>query len=94
MGNKEKTKVLLFISKDSLYFQVTMEEFKKLMKILEEIQPFESEIIDITTSPEIAEEYKVDALPTLIIGDKRFIGKPDADKIIKLIKERQNAASA
>jgi len=94
MGNKEKTKVLLFISKDSLYFQVTMEEFKKLMKILEEIQPFESEIIDITTNTEMAEEYKVDALPTLIIGDKRFIGKPDADKIIKLIKERQNAASA
>jgi hypothetical protein len=28
----DKTKILLFISKESLYFQTTMEEFQKLLK--------------------------------------------------------------
>ena len=82
----EKTQILLFISKDSIYFQITMEEFKKLLKTLEELQPFTSDIIDINEHPEMAEEYKIDALPTLIIGDKRFIGQPKAEDILKIIK--------
>ena len=82
----EKNKILLFISKKSIYFQVTMEEFKKLLKTLEELQPFTSEIIDINEHPEMAEEYKVDALPTLIVSDKRFIGQPKAEEILKIIK--------
>jgi protein-disulfide isomerase len=81
----EKTKVLLFISKSSLYFQVTLEEFTKLMGALEKIQPFTQEIIDVTEHPEKAEEYKVDALPTIIIGNKRFIGQPNMEKIIHLL---------
>lgn len=82
----QKTKILLFISKSSIYFQVTMEEFQKLLKALEKTQPFTSEVIDITEKPEMAEKYKVDALPTLIIGDKRFIGQPKAEAIMKLIR--------
>jgi protein-disulfide isomerase len=81
----EKTKILLFISKSSIYFQTTMEEFQKLLKTLEEMQPFTSEIIDVNENPEKAEEYKIDALPTMIIGDKRFIGKPSAEKIMEVI---------
>ncbi len=84
-----KTKIILFISKDSIYFQVTMEEFQKLLKTLEELQPFTHEIIDAMENPEMAEKYKVDALPTLIIGDKRFIGQPKAEDIIKLIKKQK-----
>jgi protein-disulfide isomerase len=80
-----KTKILLFISKESIYFQVTMDEFKKLMKAMESIQPFESEIIDVSENPDKAEQYKIDALPTMIIGDKRFIGQPKADKIMEII---------
>jgi protein-disulfide isomerase len=80
-----KTKILLFISKTSIYFHTTMEEFQKLMTALEEVQPFTSEIIDINEKPEMAEEYKVDALPTLIIGDKRFIGQPNMEKIMEVM---------
>ena len=82
----EKTKILLFISKSSIYFQTTMEEFQKLLKTLEEMQPFTSEVIDVNENPEMAEKYKVDALPTLIIGDKRFIGQPKAEEIMKIVK--------
>ncbi len=82
----EPRKILLFISKTSIYFQVTMEEFQKLIKALEELQPFTSEVIDVTERPEMAEQYKVDALPTIIIGDKRFIGQPKAEDILKIVR--------
>jgi len=83
----QPTKIVLFISKTSMYFQVTMEEFQKLLKVLEKVQPFSSEIIDVNEKPELAEKYKVDALPTLIVGSKRFIGQPKAEDIIKLIQK-------
>jgi protein-disulfide isomerase len=86
MTNNNNTKILLFISKSSLYFHTTMEEFQKLLKVLEDVQPFTYEIIDVTENPEMAEEYKVDALPTMIIGDKRFIGQPKAEEVVKLLK--------
>jgi len=82
----EPRKILLFISKTSIYFQVTMDEFQKLIKALEELQPFTSEIIDVSERPEMAEQYKVDALPTIIIGDKRFIGQPKAEDILKIVR--------
>jgi protein-disulfide isomerase len=85
-NNENKTKITLFVSKSSLYFQTTMEEFQKLLKVLEEVQPFTSEVIDVNEKPEMAEEYKVDALPTMIIGDKRFIGQPSTEKIMEIIK--------
>jgi protein-disulfide isomerase len=79
-------KILLFISKSSIYFHSTMEEFQKLLKTLEEVQPFTAEIIDINENPEMAEKYRIDALPTVIIGDKRFIGQPSTEKILEIIK--------
>jgi protein-disulfide isomerase len=94
MENMEKTKILLFISKSSLYFQTTMMEFQKLMKALEEVQPFTSEIIDVTEKPEMAEQYKVDALPTMIIGDKRFIGQPDMEKIMHIVTNDDKSAKS
>jgi protein-disulfide isomerase len=85
-NNENKTKIILFVSKGSIYFQTTLEEFQKLLKVLEEIQPFTSEVIDVNEAPDMAEQYKVDALPTLIIGDKRFIGQPSTEKIMQIIK--------
>jgi len=84
--NDKITKIILFISKDSIYFQVTMQEFQKLLNAFEQLQPFTHEVIDVTEAPEKAEEYKIDALPTLIIGDKRFIGQPDSGKILEMVQ--------
>jgi len=85
----EKKKILLFVSKSSIYFQATLEEFQKLLEAMEASQPFTSEIVDVSENPDMAEKYKVDALPTMIIGDKRFIGQPKAKDIIKLLEREQ-----
>jgi hypothetical protein len=90
MENEKETNILLFISKSSIYFQTTMDEFQKLLTALEEIQPFKSEIIDVNENPDMAEKHKVDALPTMIIGDKRFIGQPSTEKIVQMIKSDKN----
>jgi protein-disulfide isomerase len=84
--NNNTEKILLFVSQSSLYVQTTLDEFQKLVKALEEIQPFTSEVIDINENPEMAEQYKIDASPTMIIGDKRFIGHSSAEKIMNIIK--------
>jgi hypothetical protein len=83
--SKKLTRILLFISKQSVYFKITMDEFQKLLLDLERLQPFSSEVIDVDEDPDKAEEYKVDALPTIIIGDKRFIGKPKSEDIVGLL---------
>jgi len=82
----EPTKILLFTSKGSIYFQVAMDEFQKLLKALEGVQPFTYQVIDVTEQPELAEQYKVEALPTIVIGDKRFVGQPKADDIVKIVR--------
>jgi hypothetical protein len=88
----EPTHILLFISKESMYFKVTMEEFQKLLIELEKLQPFTSEIIDVMEHPEKAEEYKIDALPTIIIGDKRFVGKARSEDIVKLLNKKEDGS--
>jgi protein-disulfide isomerase len=93
MNDENVNKILLFISKDSIYFQTTMAEFTKLLKTLEEIQPFTSEVIDVNEKPEMAEKYKVDALPTMIVGDRRFIGQPSVEKIMEIIKNDKESKS-
>jgi protein-disulfide isomerase len=90
---KDKENILLFISKDSVYFQTTMDEFSKLLKTLEEMQPFTSEVIDVNEKPEMAEKHKIDALPTLIIGDKRFIGQLKTEKITEVLSKEEKVSS-
>jgi len=82
----EATKILLFTSKGSIYFQVAMDEFQKILAALEGVQPFTYQVIDVTEQPELAEQYKVEALPTIVIGDKRFVGQPKADDIVKIVR--------
>jgi thiol-disulfide isomerase/thioredoxin len=84
----KKTNIILFTSKLSIYFQSTMAVFQEIVKELEEHQPFEVRIIDVEEDPEAAEEYKVDAIPLVIIGDKRFVGNPDKKKILSIMKEQ------
>jgi thioredoxin-like negative regulator of GroEL len=88
MNKPQTTKIILFISKLSIYFQSTMAVFKEVVEELEDHQPFEVRVIDVEEEPEVAEEYKVDAIPLLIIGDKRFVGNPDKKKILSIVKEQ------
>jgi protein-disulfide isomerase len=83
---KENT-VLLFTAKTSSSFHMSLKEFEKLIKKFETTKSFTFKIIDITEKPKLAEQYKIEAIPTLIFGKLRLIGKPDAEKIAKIIQE-------
>ena len=50
-----------------------MVEFQKLLKALERIQPFLSEVIDVNMNLEIAKKCKVGVLPAIIIDEKHFV---------------------
>lgn len=44
------------------------------------------EEIDITQNPAAVEKYNISALPTLIFGKHRLVGKPDFHELISLIE--------
>jgi thioredoxin-like negative regulator of GroEL len=85
--NNQKKQAVLFVSELSVYFQATLSEFQKIVKAMEAIQPYESRVIDVEKEPDLAEQYKIDAIPTLIIGKRRFIGRPKAETVIDLIRK-------
>lgn len=80
-----KITIQFFVSKRSVYYQKSLEEFKKLIDKLSTIPDSAIEVIDVSQHPEKAEEHKIEALPTLIIGEKRFIGIPDSSKIAQIL---------
>lgn len=79
-----KRKIMLFILKNTDYFAVDVEDFNKIIVSLSKLSPFEVQVIDTTIHPELAEKYKIDALPTLIIDNKRYVGKPSSKKALEI----------
>lgn len=70
--------ILLFISKESATYQFTKRQVElacgqALGKDVPQVK-----VIDISEHPELAEQYNIEALPTLIVGSKRYIGAPTA----------------
>lgn len=47
--------------------------------------PLEFEIIDVLQDPEKAEEYKIEALPTLLLDGKLFVGSITSEEIISML---------
>lgn len=86
MKTKKKTKVLLFISRNSVYFNAGLDEFKQIMLSLSHLSPIEVQTIDVSQNPELAEKYQVSAIPTLIINDKRYIGNPTPEKVLEVFE--------
>lgn len=72
------------MSKQSLYFHQSMEEFHKVLENLH-VSPMSIEVIDVSEEPEKAEEYRVDALPTLCIGKMRFVGIPHVGAVLSML---------
>ena len=86
-------KILLFISKNSVYFSADITSFKKILAAMEKLAPYEVETIDVSEHPELAEKYKVEALPTLIVNEKKYLGAPTSQKAIEIfgkeVKDRR-----
>jgi thiol-disulfide isomerase/thioredoxin len=87
----DKIEVVLFKS-ESCAFCPRAEEV-----IRETIEDFGSDtfhlnVINVTEHPEVAEEYGVFALPTVMIGSVSITGIPEPDMLIKMILGARVAA--
>jgi thioredoxin-like negative regulator of GroEL len=88
MAEKEN-QILLFVSKISIYYSTTVEDFQKLLNSLGKVgEKFHVEIINVDEKPDVAEEYNILALPTLVIGNQHFVGQINEEKITDLIKDK------
>jgi len=87
--NKKKTiqKILLFTDNDTAYFKTELGTFKKIVQLLAKMSPFKIETINIANAPDLARQYKIEASPTLIAKDWRFIGEPDPEEFVSTIEE-------
>lgn len=75
-----ETTILLFISKESATYHFTQRQVELACEqALGAKNAPTVKVIDIAEHPELAEQYNIEALPTLIVGAKRFIGTPSSD---------------
>ncbi|HTM68586.1 MAG TPA: thioredoxin family protein [Candidatus Binatia bacterium] len=70
--------ILLFISKESATYHFTKRQVEIACSSALAKEAPEVKIVDISEHPELAEQYNIEALPTLIVGAKRYIGAPTA----------------
>ena len=80
-----KGPIILFISKGAKYLITEIDEFKRVAHELSR-RRFKIEVVDISKNPEMAEKYKIEALPTLMIKNQRFVGRPSYQKIIEIFR--------
>lgn len=80
-------KILLFISKNSVYFSADINNFKKILAAMEKLAPYEIESIDVGDRPDLAEKYKIEVLPTLVVNDKKYLGVPTSQKTIEIFSK-------
>jgi len=74
--------VLLFISRESAIYSFTRRQIEDACaKAWGRHGESPLEVLDIEDNPDLAEEYNIEALPTLIIGSKRFIGVPTQEML-------------
>jgi hypothetical protein len=90
MQTKKSTikKIILFASSNSYYYATTIENFQKLVDSLGQIgERFKVEIVDVQKNPEKAEEHNILVEPTLIIGDKYFVGRFEDERVSEYMKQ-------
>jgi hypothetical protein len=81
-------KIMLFVSNNSYYYATTIKNFQKLVDSLGMIgEKFKVDIVDVRRDPEIAEKYNILVEPTLIIGDRYFIGRFEDAKVAAYMKQ-------
>ncbi len=75
----EPLKILLFISKESAVYNFTRRQVESACANALDGKGAVLEVVDIAENPEMAERYNIEALPTLIVGTRRYIGAPTAE---------------
>lgn len=75
-GKKADNKILLFVSRESATFGYVRRQVENACGPRADRSGLAVEVIDIADRPDLAERYNIEALPTIIIGSKRFVGAP------------------
>jgi hypothetical protein len=75
----QKPRILLFVSKESATYQFTKRQVELACSRAVGKDAVEIEIIDIADRPDLAEQHNIEALPTIIVGGKRYVGMPGPD---------------
>jgi hypothetical protein len=65
--------ILLFISKESATYHYTRRQVESACAGASGKAPT-VKVIDIAEQPEMAEKYNIEALPTVVIGARRYVG--------------------
>ncbi|MBT4384416.1 hypothetical protein HOD30_01565 [Candidatus Peregrinibacteria bacterium] len=78
-------KLLLFVSKSSLYFQETIDEFQKAVDALGKDLKLEYKLVDVNDDAEEFEKFKVPAIPALYFGEATLIGQMKSAEIVEFI---------
>jgi hypothetical protein len=85
-------KVQLFISRESAVYSFTRRQIEEACtKAWGPRHDEVLEVIDIEDNPDLAEEHNIEALPTLIIGGKRFIGMPTREMLATCLQLAESA---
>ncbi len=89
-------KIILFISRESAVYHFIRHQVEAAFdQVFGLKHSAKLEVIDIAEHPELAEEYNIEALPTLIVGDKRFIGNPTPEVLASCLSGfKQNGMEA
>ena len=70
-----KSEILLFISRESATYNYTRRQVELACKdVFGKNGAPELRVVDIEDAPHLAERHNIEALPTIIIGDKRIVG--------------------
>jgi hypothetical protein len=86
--SEHEKKIILFVSNNSYYYATTIENFQRLVDSLGQIgEKFKVKIVDVEKNPELAEKYNILVEPTIIIGEKYFVGRFENKKVAEYMKE-------
>jgi len=78
--------VLLFVSRESATYHFTVRQVEDACAKAHESDCLHVlKVIHIEDDPEAAERFNIEALPTLIIGKRRFVGTPTAGSVDTLV---------
>lgn len=74
--------VRLFISRESATYHFIRKQVEsacgKARKVVGRVR---LKVVEIEDKPEMVERYNVEALPLVIVGEKRFVGVPAPDEL-------------
>lgn len=89
--SQEKDKVLLFVSRESATYGYVRRQVEAACGPSERATGLEIETIDIADRPDLAEKYNIEALPTIIIGAKRFVGAPTQEFLAACLQDESES---